>query len=284
MTFADPTAPYERAPAYIQWGPIIAGAITAAALASVLHAFGAALGLAFGSTAPTWRDTSFALWLLSGLYLVLVALAAYSVGGYIAGRTRSALTTGTPDEIDARDGLHGLMAWAIATLLAALLIAAASASVTRLATPSGGQSGPATSVAGENIIAFDLDRLFRGDRMPENLAPARAEAARILLTASSHRGVLAEDRTYLARLVGARTGLAAPDAERRVDTTIASARENISRARRSAVILAFMTGAAALLGAAAAWFAAGVGGRHHDSQTAPTMIWRSRRVTITPVP
>jgi hypothetical protein len=120
--------------------------------------------------------------------------------------------------------------------------------------------------------------------MPETLAPARAEAARILLTASSHRGVLAEDRTYLARLVGARTGLAAPDAERRVDTTIASARENISRARRSAVILAFMTGAAALLGAAAAWFAAGVGGRHHDSQTAPTMIWRSRRVTITPVP
>jgi hypothetical protein len=41
----------------------------------------------------------------------------------------------------------------------------------------------------------------------------------------------------------------------------ARAKENISRARRSAVILAFTAGAAALLGAAAAWFAACAGGR-----------------------
>ena len=38
-------------------------------------------------------------------------------------------------------------------------------------------------------------------------------------------------------------------------------KENISRARRSAVILAFTAGAAALLGAAAAWFPACAGGR-----------------------
>jgi hypothetical protein len=47
----------------------------------------------------------------------------------------------------------------------------------------------------------------------------------------------------------------------RVDDVAARAKENISRARRSAVILAFTAGAAALLGAAAAWFAACAGGR-----------------------
>jgi hypothetical protein len=44
--------------------------------------------LAVSSTPPTWRDASFGLIFLSGVYLVLVALLAYGVGGYIAGRLR----------------------------------------------------------------------------------------------------------------------------------------------------------------------------------------------------
>jgi hypothetical protein len=92
----------------------------------------------------------------------------------------------------------------------------------------------------------------------------RAEAARILLTASSHRGMQDEDRAYLVRLVSANTGLAQPDAEKRVAEVSARAKENIQRGRRSAAILAFMAAAATLLGAAAAWFAASTGGAHRD--------------------
>ena len=73
---------------YVQWGPIFAGAVSAAALATVLHAFAAAVGLAVSSTAPTWRDASTGLWILSGVYLILVALASYGLGGYIAGLLR----------------------------------------------------------------------------------------------------------------------------------------------------------------------------------------------------
>jgi hypothetical protein len=54
----------------LNWGPVIAGAIAASALAFVLDSFGLALGLAISSASPAWRDTSFALVLLSGLYLV----------------------------------------------------------------------------------------------------------------------------------------------------------------------------------------------------------------------
>jgi len=46
---------------YLQWGPVVAGAIAAAALALVLHAFALGIGLSVSSTAPTWRDASFAL-------------------------------------------------------------------------------------------------------------------------------------------------------------------------------------------------------------------------------
>ena len=109
--------------------------MAAAALAFVLHSFGVAIGLALSSTAPTWRDASFALVALSGLYLVLVAIAAYGAGGYGAGRMRGRLRAGAPDEIEFRDGVHGAAVWALATLLTALIVFGGAQALTRLAAP-----------------------------------------------------------------------------------------------------------------------------------------------------
>lgn len=275
-----PVPAIEGTATYVQWGPVIAGAIAAAALATVLHGFAAGIGLAVVSPSPTWRDASSALVILSGLYLILVAFAAYGLGGYVAGRMRARLTAASAEEVEFRDGTHGLLVWALATLLTALLALATAQAVTRLAAPTGGTAGPGSSVAGENIIAYDLDRLFRGDRRAEgDVSAIRAEAARIVLTVAGHRGMSTEDRGYLARLVAARTGLAAPEAEKRVDEVAARARDNIRRARRSAVILTFSAGAAALLGAVVAWFAACAGGRIRDGAEVPSMLWDWRRLT-----
>jgi hypothetical protein len=265
----------QRSAGYVEWAPVIAGAIAAAALAFVLHSFAAAIGISVSSTAPTWRDASFALVLLAGLYLVLVALLCYGLGGYLAGRLCSP-TARAADEEEFRDGGHGLIVWALATLLTALLALAAAQALTRLSAPSTGPAGTSESVAGENIIAFDLDRLFRGDRRADagDITQARSEAARILFTAAGHRGIQADDRAHLVRLVSARTGLAGAEAERRVDDVIARAKQNITRARRSAVVLAFSAGAAALLGAAAAVFGAWLGGRHRLGLDGTTSDWR----------
>jgi hypothetical protein len=261
--------------AQIGWGPVIAGALTAAALALVLHSFAAAIGLGVSSTAPTWRDASIGLFLLSGVYLVLVALASYGFGGYVAGTLR-AKTDFDAVENEIRDGTSGLLVWALATLLTVAFVALGAMGVSRLAAPSGGAAGPAASVAGENIIAYDIDKLFRGDRKDGDIATRRAEVARILLTSSGHSGVQPEDRSYLARLISSHTGIGGPDAEKRVDAAIASARENIRRARASTILLAFMAGAAALIGAAAAWFGAIAGGRDRQNGWA-TSLWSSAR-------
>lgn len=259
---------------YVQWGPAFAGAVAAAALAFVLHSFAGAIGLAVSSTSPTWRDASFALWLLSGVYLVFVAVAAYGLGGYIAGRLRAPLVGPASPETEIRDGTHGLIVWGLATLATAVLIAASGPAISRLAAPSAGAAGPSVSIGAENIVAYDLDKLFRAERRPAgtDIAYSRAEAGRILLTASGHDGVAADDRSYLVRLVAQTTGLPPAEAGTRVDAAITSARENIKRARRSVVVLAFMAGAAAMVGAAAAWFAASAGGRHRDSGNA-AFIW-----------
>jgi predicted transcriptional regulator len=269
--------PWERF-FYPEWGPIIAGAIAAAALALVLHAFALAVGLSVSSTSPTWRDASFALVLLSGLYILLAAIAAYGLGGYLAGLMRA--RPAAPEDTDVRDGMHGLLAWALATLLSAVIGLATAQSLTRLAAPSGGQAGASTSVGGENLIAFDLDRLFRAERRPNvDLDYPRAEASRILLTTASHSGLQPEDRIYLIRLTSAVTGIGDADAQRRVDDVAARARDDISRARRSAVILAFFAGSAAIVGAAVAWFAACAGGRVRDGEEPHALLhWGRPRV------
>jgi hypothetical protein len=160
--------------------------------------------------------------------------------------------------------MHGLLVWALATLLAAVMALSLAAMTSRLAAPSG--AAPSTSVAGENIIAFDLDRLLRGERRPPaaDLGQARAEAARILMTSSSHTGMRADDRAYLVRLTAAYTGLSAADADKRVTEVAGAAKEDIDRARHAAAILAFMVAAAALVGAAVAWYAAVAAGRHRE--------------------
>lgn len=257
----------------VQWGTIVAGAVAASALALVLHTFATAIGLSVSSTSPTWRDTSFALVLLSGLYLVVTALASYALGGYIAARLRSPVA-GVPGDTEFRDGMHGLVVWAVATLLTGLIALAAIQSTARVTAPA---TNASASVAGENLIAYDLDRLFRSDRRPQGVQTdipyTRSEAARILLTASSHRGLQADDRAYLVRLVSAVAGLAPPDAERRVDDVIARTKEDISRARRTAVIVGFMIGTAALIGALAAWYAACAAGRMRDGREEMHPLW-----------
>jgi predicted transcriptional regulator len=206
---------------------------------------------------------------LSGLYLVLTALASYSFGAYIAARLRVPFT-GAPADAEFRDGMQGLLVWALATLLTGLIAVATINAVQRQAAP----ASASTSVAGENVIAFDLDRLFRSARAPAgNMDYVRSEAARILLTTTSHSGMQADDRTYLVRLVMATTGLAQPDAERRVDDVAVRARDDLNRARRSAVVLGFMVGAAALVGAIAAWYAACAAGRHRDGREALDPFW-----------
>jgi hypothetical protein len=261
-------APVDAPVWYLNWTPVILGALVATALSSILLAFGASIGLGISSTAPTWRDASAALWLLSGLYLILQAAVSFGAGGYVAGRTSAGLVTSDAAEIEHRDGLHGLASWAIAVVLGVVLAALLGSST--LTRSNVNTVNRRTSVA-EPLSSYEIDRMFRPVRRSTNvdLSQERSEAGRILLTSSSHSGMTSEDRTYLVQLVSANTGLAAPDAEPRVDVAIASSQAAISKSRRSSVILSFSIAAALLLGAVIAWVAAAAGGRHRDGAPIP---------------
>ena len=258
----------------LEWSPIVLGAVTASAVASILITFGTAIGLGVSSASPTWRDTSFALWLLSGIFLVLTALVSFASGGYLAGRTRSPYAPAAAEDVERRDGWHGLGSWALAILIGgiiAALVGVAASRPTALTTP------PSTSEP--SVLSYELDHLLRGPRRPPNaeLTPVRAEAARILLTSSSHSGVSADDRGYLVQIVSTITGLTGGDAERRVDSAIAASKKAIGNARASTIILAFSIATSLLLGAVAAWAGAETGGRHRDGMPLPAWMVHSSR-------
>src|ERR1700733_1320411 len=219
-------------PWILQWTPIVVGALTATALSSILITFAATVGLGVSSAAPTWRDASWALWLLSGIYLILQAVISFGCGGYIAGRTQVPLDIGNTEEVERRDGLHGVGAWALAVVLGVLLAAFIGMAASR---PSALAMPP--SATEPSILSYEIDQLFRARKQASvDLAPARAEAGRILLTSSSHNGVTPEDRSYLSQMVSGTTGLTSADAERRVDSVISDSKKAIGKARASTVI------------------------------------------------
>ena len=248
------------------WPAAVAGAFIAAALFFVLFSFGVSIGLGVSSSSPSWRDTSFALAFLSGLYVLLSAIVCFGVGGYLGGKLHTHLRPAPAPEVQFRDGAHGLLVWAIAVVVGVFLSTLAASSIGSHVLP--GQASANTSSA-EPLLSYQLDRLFRADHGTGGPSSyERAEAGRILLTSSSHSGVPPNDRSYLARLVGRQTALPAADAQRRVDLIITDSQAALAKARHSAVLLGFMIAAALLVGAAVAWEAASIAGRERDG--APT--------------
>jgi len=117
---ADPTVQV-RDGWRLEWTGIIAGALVAAALSVIIVTFGTAVGLGVSSASPTWRDASIALWLLSGLFLILQSLISFGCGGYFVARVRSPYRSTDTEEVERRDGFHGVASWALAVLIGILL-------------------------------------------------------------------------------------------------------------------------------------------------------------------
>jgi hypothetical protein len=93
----------------------------------------------------------------------------------------------------------------------------------------------------------------------------RSEVSRLLVNSFRNGGeVGTSDRTYLARVVSARTGLSQADAEKRVNDVIAETKQAIDDTRKAAASFALWMAAAMLFGAFAACLAAVEGGQLRD--------------------
>jgi hypothetical protein len=274
---------------FIEWGPILAGALTAAALSFVFLTFGAAIGLSVVSPWPSSGVSARTFSALAVFWTLVQQIAAFLAGGYIAGRLRTRWAELNADEIEFRDGLHGALVWALGICIGAALLLATAGAATRAASD---LATKAMSVAALNTdpLAYYTDTLLRpGSARPSGGAaqtPARvepvspeirAELTRIVARSIANNSLSEPDKTYLASVVSQRTGLPQAEAEKRVADTYADAnrtiRDSANKARRTAVLGGLVTGISLIISLAAAWWAAQRGGHHRDTSVPATLVF-----------
>jgi hypothetical protein len=291
-------SPVVDAQSAVSWGAIAAGAVGAAALALLLIAFGAGLGL---SAISPWSNSGVSASTFktgTGIYLVIVAVMSSAVGGYLAARLRSKWVGAHAHEVFFRDTAHGFIAWAFATLLSASVLS----SVTGyLANGTAAAVGGAASAANRSVNPADIyvDKLFRPATTDQptstptsspgagnNLAApsstilnqSRAEVLRLWSASfQDNQDLSATDKTYVAQVVAARTGMSRVDAEKRVNDVITEAKSAADDTRKGAAKLSFWLTAAMLFGAFAASLAAVEGGSLRDG------TWNDRVLTPRPI-
>ena len=264
----------------ISWGAVIAGGLAAAAVTLVLLAFGVGIGLSVVSPWANEGVSATTFHIGSGLFLIVVAMLASTVGGLIAGRMRARWVRAHRDEVFFRDTAHGFLAWAFATVLSAAALGAATTSI--LSSASAGLI-PASGAAAAN--AFNpsdsyVDALLRTEPAPAgttsgspavtasgDLAATRAELGRIFTTSQRRRADMSTgDRAYVAKVVAARTGLSQAEAEKRVMEVSSQAKVAADEARKAAAKLSLWLAASMLAGAFAASLAATEGGVFRDER------------------
>ena len=190
------------------WGAVIAGGVAAAAVTLVLLAFG--VGVGFSVVSP-WADqgvsaTTFHVG--AGIYLIVVAMLASTVGGYLAGRLRARWSSVHEDEIYFRDTAHGFLAWALATVLTATVHGRGDHPHPgrrdgRRGAGRGGHRGQRNSSPTDIYV----DRLLRNDA-PRRLRPARPAQPRRSSASGNAASTYAELRPdHRARDAQGRRGL-----------------------------------------------------------------------------
>ncbi len=285
----------------VTWSAIFAGAAVAAAVSLILIILGSALGFSSVSPWPYRGATAATVGIGASIWLVVTQWIAAGMGGYLTGRLRVKWSGVHTHEVFFRDTAHGFLSWAVATLATVALIAMAGSAILGAGTRAvstvaggaaqGGMQSMAANPPGSPGMAgpmggpqgYFTDMLFRNDNPPAASATppangqpgapgvdARGEATRIML--HSVGGEMAPaDKTYLAKLIAAQTGVSQDDANKRIDAVNAEiksaadkAREAADKARKAAATAAFLAFLALLVGAFIASVAAAFGGSQRD--------------------
>ena len=269
----------------VSWAAIAAGAVATAALTLVLLAFGAGMG--FSAISP-WSNSGISSGTFkvgAGIYLIVVAMLASTIGGYVAGRLRTKWVGVHSDEVAFRDTAHGFLAWAFAAVLGSAVLGGAATYLVGGAAQ-GAAQGAAASQSSGGANEYFVDLLLRPNPAGQSTASPqgasdvtlRREIGRIFARSLLEGGQLSvADRTYLVQLVASRAGVDQAEANKRVSDILNQAKAAADEARSAAAKIALWLTAAMLVGAFAASLAAIEGGQLRDGRWHGVIGGRSYR-------
>jgi hypothetical protein len=291
----------------ISWSAVIAGAVTAIAVSIIIMSLGTGIGMVLVSPYSYSGPSASTMTVIGALWLVFAQAVGFATGGYVAGRLRRPPAALHDDEVRFRDGANGLVVWAIGVIVASLVVAGAvekigaAAGTAGTVVAGGAAAGAGAGAANQSqSVAYFTDVLLRPNQQaaggaagttngaaapsaadsasaPQNgnanangnaMNQQRAQVGRILVMSLGPNGIDKSDRTYLAQLVSAQTGISQDDAQKRVDDTVAKIKMDATQAadaaRKAAAYVSFWTFMSLLFGAVCATLGGILGGDLRD--------------------
>ena len=127
----------------VSWGAVIAGSIMGLAVQVILNMVGLGIGLSTIDTMAGESPSASSLSLGAGLWWVISGIVAAGIGGYLAGRLSGKPSSSTT-------AYHGLISWALSTLVIIYLVSSAASSLVggSLSSVSGALSGAGNAIGG----------------------------------------------------------------------------------------------------------------------------------------
>ena len=249
---------------YVDWGAIFAGSVVALAISSVFFAFGSAIGLSLTSFQAGKSASITALVIAFALWFLWIQVSSFIAGGYITGRLRRRIGDAKPHEVEMRDGMHGLIVWAV-TVISATIVA----STLALSSLSG--AGTAS------LSQYYIDKMLRSSAAtPSQSAGDSSQIGSVMMKNLGGGAMDDVDKTYLINEISARSGLTPADAQTRLDQTMVTLKSEAETARKFGILAAFLAAASLLVGGLAAWWAATAGGKHRNENIDHSKLTRWR--------
>lgn len=278
----------------VSWATIFAGGVVAAVATLVLMLLGSGLGFTMVSPWASQSASAATIVVSAAIWLVVIQWISACMGGYIAGRLRKRWSSIHSDEVVFRDSAHGLLAWSVATLVVVTVLGSTvsgllSSGAQAVSMAVSGVAKAGTEAVGSSPNGYVVDSLFRSSDParinapgPEGDASAVGQATRILTTSVANGEISADDKSYLATLISARTGLSQADAQKRIDdtwTTVQNAKaktqEAAEKARKAAATTALLGALSLVIGAFIAAVSAILGGKLRDEDEDRWMLRNS---------
>lgn len=269
----------------VSWSAILAGAVAAAVLSLILLILGTGLGFAAMSPWGNEGLSAQTIGFSTIAWITFMSIVASGLGGYIAGRLRTRWTALNQDEVYFRDTAHGFLAWGLATLLTATLLASAVSSVVggglKVGAAAIGTAAAATTAAvssasddSNSPLSYLWDSLLRkqpGFEPTKTSENTKREIAGIFANAIRTQSLPDADVRYLVRIVAENTGISEQEANARINDAYNKLREAEVAAKEAADKAASASAYAALwlfisllIGAFVASLMATYGGRRRD--------------------
>lgn len=275
----------------VSWPAIFAGALVLAASSLVLLILGSGLGLAIVSPWATAGVGATTFAVSTAIWLIVTQWPSAGLGGYVTGRMRTRFLGVHPHEVFFRDTAHGVLTWALATLIVAGMMGVTVSAIIDRGTSAvvSVAGGAAQSAVGDKAnngafmpSAYMIDMMFRpvtstapgneaAPQLPANADALKAEATNIIGASLVSGQMTDADQAQLASIISQRTGMTQADAEQRVSDTIASinaakvkVQEAADATRKAGLMLSLMTCLSLIIGAFVASVAAAYGGAQRD--------------------